>query len=214
MLPRMHPRVRAIAQRMATRVVDATDRLLEIRAGDPLAAQFASFGRGSRIAHPRPLITHPETIVIGNDVNIMSGVVLEAVHAQGPLIEIGDNVTLGYRVRLVAVNGIRLGNRVGVGHGVTLADTVHDYKNIEPGQPYWLAPLRVGRPLVLEDDVWIGNGTVIAGGITLGRGCIIGPNSSITRDVEPYTLVAGNPPQVLRRRSPEGEWVAVESEAG
>lgn len=214
MLPRMHPRVRAVAQRLAARVAEVNDRLLEIRTGDPLAAQFASFGRGSRISYPRPLITHPETISIGNEVNIMAGVVLEAVHGHGILMDIGDNVTLGYRVRLVAVNGVKLGNRVGIGHGVTLADTVHDYKNIEPGQPYWLAPLRTGRSLVVEDDVWIGNGTVVAGGITLGRGCIIGPNSNITRDVEPYTLVGGNPPQALRRRTPDGTWVDLETEAG
>jgi acetyltransferase-like isoleucine patch superfamily enzyme len=206
----MRPGVRRAAQRLAARGWDALDRLLEIRPGDPLAEQFAAFGANSRIGHPRRLITNPKAISIGSDVTINPGVVLEAVHDAHPLITIGDGSYFGFNVRIVAVNGVELDNGVAIGHGVTLADTIHDYKQAEPGEHAWQARLKVGRPLRIEEGAWIGNGTVIAGGITLGRGCIIGANCSVSRDVAPYTLIAGNPAQTLRQRDDSGEWHAVD----
>jgi len=201
--------VRAIAQRAAERWSSATDRVLEIRAGDPLAQQFASFGEGSRIGHPRRLIVNPQSISIGSDVMINPGIVLEAVHTNGELIRIGDGCYFGFGARIVAINGVLLDAGVAVGHGVTLADTIHDYKNAGDEEHAWQAPLKVGKPLRVESGVWIGNNTVIAGGLTLGRGCIIGANCSITSDVPAYTLVTGNPARPIRRRDPDGVWQPV-----
>ena len=204
--------MRAFAQRAADRWSTALDRLLEIRAGDPLAEQFASFGSGSRIGHPRRLIVNPEAIAIGSDVTINPGVVLEAVHTAGELIHIGNGCYFGFGVRIVAINGVILDDGVAVGHGVTLADTIHDYKNAGSDEHAWQAPLKVGQPLRIEPGVWIGNNTVVAGGVTLGRGCIIGANCSITSDVPAYTLVSGNPAVPIRRRDADGAWHRVDDE--
>jgi virginiamycin A acetyltransferase len=55
--------------------------------------------------------------------------------------------------------------------------------------------------LVIEDDVWIGHNAVILPGCkTIGRGAIVGAGAIVTRDVAPYTIVAGNPAKVLRAR--------------
>jgi len=202
--------VRAVAQRAALRASSAVDRLLEIRAGDPLSADFAHFGAGSRIAHPRRLIVNPQTIWIGSDVMIHAGAVLEPVHTASELIHIGNGCYIGFRVRIVAINGVLIGDGVCVGHGVSLADTIHDYKSAEPDVPPWQAPLKVGRPLRIEQGAWIGNNAVITGGVTLGQGCIIGPNCVITHDVPAYTLVTGNPARPIRQRDAGGEWRRVD----
>ncbi len=56
---------------------------------------------------------------------------------------------------------------------------------------------------VIGNDVWIGNGATIMQGITIGDGAIIGTNSLVTRDVEPYSIVGGNPAKLIRQRFDE-----------
>jgi acetyltransferase-like isoleucine patch superfamily enzyme len=57
-----------------------------------------------------------------------------------------------------------------------------------------------GADPILEDDVWIATDVTLARGITIGTGAIVGCGSIVTRDVEPYTIVGGNPARVIRRR--------------
>lgn len=52
-------------------------------------------------------------------------------------------------------------------------------------------------------DVWIADGAYIKAGVTIGHGAVIGMGAVITRDVEPYTIVAGNPAKPVRKRFPE-----------
>ena len=53
---------------------------------------------------------------------------------------------------------------------------------------------------VIGNDVWIGNSVTIMPGITIGDGAILGANSVVTKDVEPYTIVGGNPTKEIRKR--------------
>jgi acetyltransferase-like isoleucine patch superfamily enzyme len=59
------------------------------------------------------------------------------------------------------------------------------------------------RPVVLEDNVWVGFDAVVLAGVRLGRGCIVGCRSVITEDVPPYAVVVGNPPHILRWLEPD-----------
>ena len=59
---------------------------------------------------------------------------------------------------------------------------------------------RRAKPVTIGHDVWIGHGAVIMPGITIGHGAVIGANAVVTRDVEPYMVVAGVPAKVLRPR--------------
>lgn len=60
------------------------------------------------------------------------------------------------------------------------------------------------REIVIGDDVFIGAGTIILAGRTIGTGSIVGAGSVVTRDVEPWTIVAGNPAQLVRPRDRPG----------
>jgi virginiamycin A acetyltransferase len=65
-------------------------------------------------------------------------------------------------------------------------------------------PAMVDMPLkgdtVIGNDVWIGQNAAILPGVHIGDGAIIGTNSLVSKDVEPYTIVAGNPIRVIRKR--------------
>ncbi len=187
---------------------DAIEReALEIRPGDPVAGRLGALGPGSRIEHPWLLLGNSTAVRVGRGSYIRSGLRIEALAPPGAtVVTIGDNCQLGYDVRLVAVNGISVEDGVGIGHGATLADTIHDYKSVGDDDIPWQAALKVGRPLVVGAGAWIGNNCVVTGGITIGRRAIISANSVVSRDVPPDSIVAGNPAKLQRRRLPDGSW--------
>lgn len=73
-------------------------------------------------------------------------------------------------------------------------------------KPAWkesqsLEPSTIGKGNVLiGNDVWIGNNSVILSGVTIGNGAAIGANALVTKDVPPYAIVGGNPAKVIRMR--------------
>ena len=70
-----------------------------------------------------------------------------------------------------------------------------------PEAPYDEAPDdAVGQELVIGDDVWIGVGALVLGGVSIGTGAVVGAGAVVTSDVPPYSVVAGNPARVLRER--------------
>jgi acetyltransferase-like isoleucine patch superfamily enzyme len=60
--------------------------------------------------------------------------------------------------------------------------------------------LRHSRPVVVEDDCWIGINAVVMPGVTIGKGAVVGAGSVVARDVAPYTVVGGAPARVLKQR--------------
>jgi acetyltransferase-like isoleucine patch superfamily enzyme len=197
-------------QRLAFEVEARRARLLEIRSGDVMAEGFCGFGERSVVKGPARNLGNTSSVIIGSGVTILPGVVFEALAPQGqPVIRIGDGCYFGFDVRLVAVNGIDLEGDSAIGHGVTISDTIHDYKSVDAGGAPWWGELKVGRPLTIKRGAWIGNNTVITGGITIGERAIIGPNSVVRRDVPADTVLIGNPPAVDRVRRPDGTWEIV-----
>lgn len=59
------------------------------------------------------------------------------------------------------------------------------------------------RPVVLEDNVWVGFGAIILPGVRLGEGCVVASKAIVNQNVEPYTVVAGDPLRIIRRLEPE-----------
>lgn len=59
--------------------------------------------------------------------------------------------------------------------------------------------------IVIGSDVWIGSHVIILSGVTIGHGAVIGAGATVTKDVAPYTIVAGNPIRVIRKRFTESQ---------
>ncbi len=110
----------------------------------------------------------------------------------GKNIHIGENVFINSSCHFQDQGGIYLGNNVLVGHNVTFA-TINHEENPENRASMIL------KPIVVEDNVWIGSDSTILQGVTIGKGAIIAAGSVVTRDVEPRTTVGGVPARFIKK---------------
>ena len=91
--------------------------------------------------------------------------------------------------------GIAIGNEVFIGPKVNLITINHDVNPENSSATY-------GRPIVIEDKVWIGINSTILPGVKIGYGAIVGAGSVVTKDVPAMTIVAGNPARIIKRIFP------------
>lgn len=105
---------------------------------------------------------------------------------------IGKNCMIQQCCTFFDRGGITIGNGVQIGPKVNLITLNHD---LTPGN----RTATYCKPIVLEDDVWIGVAATILPGVTVGNGAVIAAGSVVTRDVPPRTIVGGNPAKEIRK---------------
>lgn len=109
-------------------------------------------------------------------------------------IEIGNNTMITSRGMILGP--VLIGNNVILGIGSQVLGLTHDYENVE-------IPIKdqgvTGTKVVIEDDVWIGGNCVIIQGVKIGKRSLVAAGSVVTKDVEPYTIVAGNPARPIKK---------------
>ena len=137
----------------------------------------------------RPLISNRGRMVIGSRVQLVSTAAkLELVAMKGGSLEIGERTLVNYGGSIAAADTVRIGARCLIGTHAIIMD--NDFHRIEPERRLeWPE----SRPIVIEDNVWIGMRSIIFPGITIGQGSIVVAGSIVMGDVPPYTIVAGNP---------------------
>jgi acetyltransferase-like isoleucine patch superfamily enzyme len=118
-----------------------------------------------------------------------------------PIIVIGEDCIFGQRVILRAGTEIRLGRHVMISTNCLLGG--------DPGHPLdpiarrtLPAPREAHGAIVIEDDVWLCTNVTVVGNVRIGRGSVVAASSVVTKDVPPYTLVAGNPARPIRSLDP------------
>lgn len=150
-----------------------------------------------------------ENIRIGSNSHVR-GELLTFAH--GGKITIGDYCYIGDQTRIWSALNINIGNRVLISHAVNIFDNAthpiraskrhEQFKQIiATGHPQKIDLQE--RPVVIGADAWIGCMSVILPGITIGEGAIVGAGSVVTKDVPPYTIVAGNPARIIREIPPD-----------
>ncbi len=144
----------------------------------------------------RPRLVNEGTIEIGDDVTLDSDLVPLELVARGGALVIGDRSFINHGTSICATGSVRIGARALIGPFVMIVDTgFHDLHNRAKVPP--------PKPVEIEDDVFIGAKAVILPGVRIGRGAVIGAAAVVHRDVEPFTVVAGNPAVVVKRLDPE-----------
>jgi maltose O-acetyltransferase len=122
-------------------------------------------------------------------------------------IQIGNDCHIGPNITLVPLGGdifenkydkaekfLRIGDRVGVGPNVSFICSSH------PDQSWKLLKINPGKiaPIIIDDDVWIGAGAILLPGVKIHQCSIIGAGAVVTKDVPPYTVVAGVPARFIK----------------
>jgi maltose O-acetyltransferase len=137
-----------------------------------LIANGAVIGRNPTF-YPGVWIMPGRGLVVGDDVDFALGVIVTT----GGGVTIGDRTLIGYRSQILSMN-----HRVPEGGGEIFSAG------------------HVGMPVRIGQDVWIGSNAIILPGVTVGDGAVIGAGSIVTKSVEAYCIVAGNPAGIVRYR--------------
>lgn len=121
----------------------------------------------------------------------------EVVIRQPDRMSMGDSSYIGSRCFIDARGGFRIGRYSGIGANSTILTTEHRYVSAKT-IPF--DDIRMVKPVIIEDFVWIGMDVRICSGIRIGEGAIVGLGSVVTRDVPPFAIVMGNPARVIGYR--------------
>jgi len=116
-----------------------------------------------------------------------------------PLITIGDNVSFSDNCHLGAINHVKIGNNVLFGSNVFITDHFHGSISISDDNIHPIERNLYSKgPVIIDDDVWVGDGVSIMPNITIGHSCIIGANSVVTRSFPASCVIAGCPAKIVK----------------
>lgn len=132
---------------------------------------FKKYGKNVMVDY-KTFFRYMNGIKIGNNVSINRGCEFFTSANLGSIIEIGNNATLSPNVKLYSAG--------------------HDYKY--PNLP------DTSGDIIIKEYVWIGGNSIVLQGVTIGEYSIVSANSVVTKDIAPYSIVAGIPAKVIKKR--------------
>ena len=144
---------------------------------------------------------------VGSDSLVEGLLVLERDGAQ---ITVGDRTFIGGKTLLGSAHSISIGDDVLIsfevlimdhdGHSLEFSQRASDVADWARGRKDWTHVPR--RAIRVENRSWIGSRATILRGVTIGEGAVVGSGSVVTKDVEPWCVVAGNPARPIRQLEP------------
>jgi acetyltransferase-like isoleucine patch superfamily enzyme len=171
-----------------------------------LARHFFHIGKNSFWEYPSFVYGH-KYISIGDNFYVFPRLRLEAFNkflgrSYSPSIIIGNNVSINYDCHIACCNKIEIGNHVVIGSRVFITDHYHGEASKQAlATPPDQRILVSKGPVIIEDNVLIGEGVAIMPDVLIGKNAIIGANSVITHDIKANTVVAGIPAKVIKNNN-------------
>ena len=164
--------------------------------------RFGRFGANSVICFPPNALFNEQYIHIGEgtlfgpQITLSAGMVPGQEMVTDPVISVGDRCLIGKGSGIVGHLEIRIGNDVWTGHHVYITDQNHGYDDLDLPISKQVMP---ERPVSIGDGSWLGHGTVVLPGVTIGRHVVVGANSVVTGDLPDNCVAAGVPARIIRR---------------
>lgn len=152
----------------------------------------AGHRRGLLFTNGRPSIENDGYLEIGHCTSIDSNIVQSRLS-----VKRGARLVIGNHCR---INGaiIAATEQVVIGNNCRFAPFTHIMDGDFHGLGNRQAPGK-SAPIIIEDDVWVGAGSIVLKGVCIRKGAIVAPGAVVTRDVEPFTLVGGVPAKMIRQ---------------
>jgi acetyltransferase-like isoleucine patch superfamily enzyme len=180
--------------------------LLRVLVAEPyLKAHCRKCGKGVRTDFYLHWIQGKGDLILGDGVLLdgKSAILFASRYVDHPTLEIGDHSAVGHNCIFTVADRITIGR-----HCRIASDAIFFDSGGHPADP---AARRLGlpapadevKPIVVEDNVWIGRRVIVHPGVTIGRGSIVSAGAVVTGDVPPYTVAAGNPARRIGALTPE-----------
>lgn len=147
-------------------------------------------------------LKNPHCLYFGNNIGIGKNTYFlpcteYAGKKYSPKITIGDGTSIGIRNSFAAIHGITIGKNVLFAGYVHVTDHSHGYEDIT--LPIAKQPLISKGPVFIEDNCWLGFNSEILSGVHIGRNSVVAAHAVVTKDVPPYSIVAGNPARIVKQ---------------
>lgn len=165
--------------------------------------KFGRLGKNTMLS-PKMWIVNPQNIYVGNDCSIARSSILETyngyeIHCK-PCLEIGNNVSIGEYCHITCCKHIKICDGVLFGRFVLVTDNAHGTNsigeiNVQPSKRIVFSK----GDVVIGKNVWVGDKVTILPDVKIGDGCIVAANSVVTKDIPPYSVVAGVPAKIVKR---------------
>jgi acetyltransferase-like isoleucine patch superfamily enzyme len=162
----------------------------------PFRLKGGKLGKGSIISPGYDfLFANVRGIRIGKNCAIGRNAWL-VVNNNNSILEIGDGTNIGRNVTISSLKSIRIGKKCLLSYNVSLLDHEHLFNNpkISPMDNC----LTEGQEIVIKDDCFVGAHSFIMKGVHLGKHCVVGANSVVTKSFPDYSVIAGNPAKFLK----------------
>jgi acetyltransferase-like isoleucine patch superfamily enzyme len=162
--------------------------------------RFGRFGRNSAICFPPNALFNEQYIHIGEgtlfgpQITLSAGMVPGQEMVTDPVISVGDRCLIGKGSGIVGHLEIRIGDDVWTGHHVYITDQNHGYADLDLPISKQVMP---ERPVSIGNGSWLGHGTVVLPGVSIGRHVVVGANSVVTSDLPDNCVAAGVPARVI-----------------
>lgn len=138
-----------------------------------------------------------KSITFGSNCNIGSFTTIKADFSKYSFFSAGDNFSCGEFCFFGSAGGIHIGNNVMIAQNVRIHAQQHIYTN---KNELIRNQGTIEKQVNIGDDCWIGSGVVIQAGVKIGNGVVVGSNSVVTKSIDDYSVVVGNPAHTIKMR--------------
>lgn len=129
----------------------------------------------------------------------------QGIEGVSPLFKIGSGCVFGYNNHFTCVRDVVIGDNVLTANNVYISDNLHEYEDITV--PIIQQPVRFKRNVVIGSGSWIGENVSIIGA-HIGKNCVIGANSVVTRDIPDFSVAVGVPAIIIKQYDHEQDrWI-------
>ena len=195
----------------------------KFKGGLGLLFQYLKYGFKAREVHygsyiGKPLILNGiENLSLGKGSYIQKNGYIEAMPYTGEKecrLIIGSRTRIGFTSHIIATRRVVIGNNVEIASNVYLSDNMHGYEDVD--MPIRDQSIVQKNEVIIGDDTWLGENVCVLGA-KVGRHCVIGANSVVTKDIPDYCVVVGAPARIIKRydfetkawrkTNPKGEFI-------